>query len=88
MKVGINVKVGIRPSWNKHEGWDFWEKFSKRGVEGATKSKKPINVEGGNVSRGRIFFQISKCDFTFIREMRVCTTYFSILPCLLISVPV
>ena len=32
------------------------------------------------------FFKISKRDFTLIREMRVCTTYFSILPCLLIAV--
>ena len=36
-------------------------------------SKKSINVEGGNVCEGWIFFfKIStKRDFTFIREMRV-----------------
>ena len=36
------------------------------------KSKKSINMEGGNVRGGWIiFFKISKHDFTFIREMRV-----------------
>ena len=35
------------------------------------KSKKSINVEGGNVPGGWIFFKINKRDSTFIREMRV-----------------
>ena len=38
------------------EGGFFWKKlvnnFNKRGVEGGKKSKKSINVEGGNVCGG------------------------------------
>ena len=51
MDVGINVEGGI-----------FWKKLvhkcNKRGVEGG-KSKKSINVEGGNVRGGWIFFSKS-----------------------------
>ena len=37
---------------------------------GWKKSKKTINVEGGNVRGGWIFyFKINKRDSTFIREM-------------------
>ena len=48
VEVGINVEGGI-----------FWKKVvhkcNKRGVKGG-KSKKSINVEGGNVRGGWIFF--------------------------------
>ena len=41
MEIGINVEIGI-----------FWKKLvhncNKRGVGGGKKSKKSINVEGGN----------------------------------------
>ena len=49
VEVGINVEGGI-----------FWKKLvykcNKRGVEGGKKSKQSINVEGGNVRGGWIFF--------------------------------
>ena len=35
------------------------------------KSKKSINVEGGNVRGGWNFSKSVSVDFTFIREMRV-----------------
>ena len=48
-EVSINVEGGI-----------FWKKLvhncNKQGVEGE-KSRKSINVEGGNVRRGCFFFQ-------------------------------
>jgi hypothetical protein len=66
----INVEVGINV-----EGGIFWKKLvhncNKRRVEGGKKSNKSINAEGENVSGGWIFSKISKCDFPFIREMRV-----------------
>ena len=44
----INVEVGINV-----EGGIFWKKLvykcNKQGVEGRKKSKKSMNVEGGNV---------------------------------------
>ena len=52
MEVGINVEGGI-----------FWKKLvhkcNKRGVEGGKKSKKSINMEGGNVRGGWNFFSKS-----------------------------
>ena len=52
MEVGINVEGGI-----------FWKKivhnFNKRGVGGGKKSKKSINVEGGNVRGGWNLFSKS-----------------------------
>ena len=52
MEVGINVEGGIL--WKK-----LVYKCNKRGVEGGKKSKKSINVEGGNVRGGWIFFSKS-----------------------------
>ena len=53
----ISVEVGINV-----EGGTFWKKLvhkcNKRGVEGK-KSKKSINVEGGNVRGGWNFFSKS-----------------------------
>ena len=43
----INVEVGINVDWKK-----LVHKCNKRGVEGGKKSKKSINVEGGNVRGG------------------------------------
>ena len=50
MEVGINVEGGIF-------GKKLVHKCNKRGVEGGKKSKKSMNVEGGNVRGGWIFFQ-------------------------------
>ena len=45
---------------------------NERGVEGRKKSKKSINVEGGNFFCGGLNFSKSvNVDSTFIREMRV-----------------
>ena len=63
--------------WRGCKSVIFWKKLvhngNKRGVEGGKKSKKSINMEGGF-----FFFKISKCDFTFIREMREVTFKFLI----------
>ena len=52
MEVVINVEGGI-----------FWKKLvhksNKRGVEGGKKCKNSLNVEGGNVRGGWIFFSKS-----------------------------
>ena len=51
-------KINKPGDWNKRGGWK--------------KSKKSINVEGGNVRGGQnFFFKINKRASTFIREMRV-----------------
>ena len=58
-----SCKINIHGGWNKRGGWDFWKKLvhkcNKCGVEGKVisgggwkKSKKSINVEGGNVRGG------------------------------------
>ena len=64
MQVGINVEGGI-----------FWKKLvhksNKSGVEGG-KIKEINKRVGGIFDLCRVeFFKISKCDVTFIREMRV-----------------
>ena len=46
-----------RGGWNKRGGWKIF--------------MKSINVEGGFFLWRVEFFKIGKCDFTFIREMRV-----------------
>ena len=60
-------KLGVlckRCKITKRGGWNFIE--------------KSINVEGGFFG-GRVeFFKVGKCDFTFIREMRVATFKFLI----------
>ena len=48
-------------------------KCNKSGMEGG-KSKKSINQEGAFFLRRVECFKIGKCDFTFIREMRVRTS--------------
>ena len=61
--------------WNKRGGWDFLKKLvhkcNKRGVEGGKKSKKSINVEGGNVRGGWISFSKSVSVTSRLLEMRV-----------------
>ena len=68
MEVGINVEGGIflvNTSTYVNAINEEWRR---------EKSKKSINVVGGNVHGvWRFLIKINKCDFTFIREMRVKT---------------
>jgi hypothetical protein len=49
-------------------------------VEGGKKSKKSINMEGGNVRGGWKKIKINKRVSTFIRGMRVPSNQFKSLP--------